>query len=249
MISGTDWNHPREYVRPAEAKPLNIAWTYAEILFLRIKESNVVCPFLKATFLPLCVTSIRASLGLPAWLQTLSLNRLKAWKTRPLTHNHSKNYSKSPGYFSQRLSVWFKLLPECNHFWAVDLIKKMESINQILTTVPRGHRHLCEACDEDCRGQSYKGNYGLLQEVHFSHQDVGSFSTWRNLLHEIHVHLKPVELMELKNQLETNTNKRQIETEMKKRLWERKNVYKNMHASRWRNRVCIRNGSRSFGCY
>lgn len=58
-------------------------------------------------------------------------------------------------------------------------------------TLPCGDRHLCEACDKDCRGQSYKGNYGLLQEVHFSHQHVGRLGTRRDLFHEIHVNLKP----------------------------------------------------------
>lgn len=76
----------------------------------------------------------------------------------------------------------------------------MTIVNLII--VPCGHRNLCKARDKDCGGQSYKGNYGLLQEVHFTHQYVGSFSTWRYLFHEIHVHLKPIEPVELKNQTE-----------------------------------------------
>lgn len=76
----------------------------------------------------------------------------------------------------------------------------MTLVNLII--VPCGHRNLCKARDKDCGGQSYKGNYGLLQEVHFTHQYVGSFSTWRYLFHEIHVHLKPIEPVELKNQTE-----------------------------------------------
>ena len=67
--------------------------------------------------------------------------------------------------------------------------------------VPCGNRHLCEASDKDRRGQSYKGNYGLLQEVHLSHQHVGSLGTRRDLFHEVHVHLTPKEPMKLRNQI------------------------------------------------
>lgn len=55
---------------------------------------------------------------------------------------------------------------------------------------PGGHRDLSEARDEDGGGQSYKGDDGLLQEVHLAHQHVGSFGARRYLFHEIHVYLK-----------------------------------------------------------
>lgn len=95
----------------------------------------------------------------------------------------------------------------------------MTIVNLII--VPCGHRNLCKARDKDCGGQSYKGNYGLLQEVHFTHQYVGSFSTWRYLFHEIHVHLKPIEPVELKNQTEIikkNTKNKSMEMEKEERV-------------------------------
>lgn len=70
-----------------------------------------------------------------------------------------------------------------------------------IIVVPCGHWYLSEASDKDCRGQSYEGDYGLLQEVHFPHQDVRGLSTLRNLLHEIHVHLLPMEPNDIRYQV------------------------------------------------
>lgn len=50
---------------------------------------------------------------------------------------------------------------------------------------PCRHRDLSEA--SQCRGlcQTYKGDYRLVQKIHLTNQDIGSFCITRNLLHEL----------------------------------------------------------------
>lgn len=54
---------------------------------------------------------------------------------------------------------------------------------------PGGHWHLSEARQQHGGGESDEGDDRALQEIDFTHEDVGGLSTRRDLLHEVHVHL------------------------------------------------------------
>lgn len=55
--------------------------------------------------------------------------------------------------------------------------------------LPGGHRDFGEAGQQHGGAEPDEGDDGPLQEVHFTHQDVGGLGSVRNLLHEVHVHL------------------------------------------------------------
>ena len=63
------------------------------------------------------------------------------------------------------------------------------SITKENCSLPSGHRDLSQPGQENCRSQSHKRNNRSLQEVHFSHQNIGCFRSCGNFPHEIHVNL------------------------------------------------------------
>lgn len=56
--------------------------------------------------------------------------------------------------------------------------------SKIRAISPGGHRHLSQTSKCCSLGQADKGNKGFVEEIHFSHQHVGSLSISGDLLHE-----------------------------------------------------------------